>query len=287
MNLKGRAPTLFVALALTATGLVIAPGAATATTAGLHARPGAPGKPKIVRIKTNDHRVKVSDTRFRPGVTEFRITKAKHRGSAVVILESDNLSKAFKKLGVALSGGQGSADAMAAFDRLVTIYGGGNRGSRWQVKLSSGTYYAFDIKTNKLTPIKVKGDRRGARMQHPDSTVVAYQKNGLNQFRTDGPLQGDWVGFENKSHEIHFLEADHVAKSTTAKDVRQGLKSNKDPKWIRPGGFFFDVQSPGIKTVHYTDVSYSRYLLICFMPSEMQDGVPHAMMGMWKLVNAV
>jgi hypothetical protein len=28
-----------------------------------------------------------------------------------------------------------------------------------------------------------------------------------------------------------------------------------------------------------------RYLLMCWMPSEEQDGVPHAMMGMWHLVN--
>jgi hypothetical protein len=283
VKLQGKTPALVVALSLAATGLVFVPSTATATTAGPSARPDAPAKPKIVRLKSNGHKLNVSDSRFRPGVTEFRITKTAKRGSSVVIIESDNLDKAFKKLDKAFSGDTGSADAMAAFDRLVTLYGGGAEGTRWQVKLSRGSYFAFDIKTNKLTPIKVKGDRRGRKMQHADSAVWATNDN---QFRTDGKLEGNWVSFENKSHEIHFLEAAHVAKSTTNNDVRKGLASNKDPKWLRRGGFFFDVQSPGIKTVHYQEIDFSKYLLICFMPSEEQDGVPHAMMGMWRLVNA-
>ena len=45
------------------------------------------------------------------------------------------------------------------------------------------------------------------------------------------------------------------------------------------------MQSPGIETVYRQDVAESKYLLLCFMPSEEQDGVPHAMMGMWKLVH--
>jgi hypothetical protein len=27
-----------------------------------------------------------------------------------------------------------------------------------------------------------------------------------------------------------------------------------------------------------------KHLIVCFMPSEEQDGVPHAFMGMWKLI---
>lgn len=151
-------------------------------------------------------------------------------------------------------------------------------------QLSRGSYYMLDTKTNKSTTFRVKGERRGRKMQHADSSVWATKDN---QFKTDGALEGNWISFENKSREIHFLEAARVANSTTARDVRQGLKSPKEPEWIRPGGFFFDVQSTGIRTVHYQEVSSGRYLLICFIPSEEQDGVPHAFMGMWHLVNAV
>jgi hypothetical protein len=216
-------------------------------------------------------------------VTEFRVKKTAHRGSSLVILETDDLNRAFKLLGTAFQGGDGSADAMKKFDRIATLYGGGGEGARWQVKLSKGSYYMLDTKTNKLATFKVKGERRDVKMQHADSKIWATKDN---QFETDGKLSGKWVSFENNAHEVHFMEADHVANSTTNKQVRKALTSNKKPDWIRKGGFFFDVQSPGIKTVHRQDVPTHRYLLICFMPSEEQDGVPHALMGMWRLVNA-
>lgn len=284
MKLQTKTSALVVALALTTSGLVFIPSTATATTPGTSARPNAPAKPKVVRIQSNDKKVSVSDTRFRPGATEFRVTRTAHRGSSLAIIESDNLDKAFKKLGIAFGGDTGSADAMKAFDRLVTLYGGGTEGARWQVKLSRGSYYMLDTKTNNLATFKVKGERRDRKMQHADSSVWTTKDN---QFETDGKLEGNWISFENKSREIHFMEADHVANSTTPKDVRQGLTSPGKPEWIRHGGFFFDVQSAGIRTVHFQEVSFSRYLLICFMPSEEQDGVPHAFMGMWHLVNAV
>ena len=283
MKLKRKAPALVVAVALATTGLVFAPSAATATTAGPDARPNAPAKPKVVRATSNDQKVTVNDARFRPGVTEFRVTKTASRRSSLVILETDDFDRALKKIQKAFGGGDGSADAMKAFDRLATIYGGGAEGARWQVKLSQGSYFMLDTNTNKRTTFKVSGERRGRNMEHADSSIWTTKDN---QFKTDGSLSGNWVSFENNSREVHFMEADRVANDTTAKDVRQGLQSPREPKWLRPGGFFFEVQSPGVKTVHHPLVDSGRYLLICFMPSEEQDGVPHAMMGMWHLVNA-
>ncbi len=275
---------LLVAAAVAVGGLALAPAAASADTGPTLARPGAPGKPKIVKLRSGDRKVTVSDARFRPGVTEFRVKKTAKRRSTIVIVKTDNLDRAFKLIGKASAGGPGSADAMKTFDRIVTIYGGGGKGARWQVKLNHGSYYLLDTRANSLGTFKVKGDRRGAKMQKPDSTITTTKDN---QFRTSGALSGPWVGFENRSREIHFMEADKVAKSVTAKDVRQSFKSNKKADWTRPGGFFFEIQSPGIKTVHRQDVPSGRYLLMCWMPSEQQDGVPHAMMGMWHLVNAV
>ena len=283
MTSQSKVAALVVAAAVTASGLALAPVAATAAQPDGSARVGTPGIPKIVKIRSSDRKVTVSDARFRPGVTEFRVTKTAHRGSSLLILETENLDRAFKLLGKAFSGAPGGADAMKKFDRLVTLYGGGAEGARWQVKLSRGSYYLLDSKTNKLTTFRVKGDRRSAKMQRPDSEVWATKDN---QFKTSGPLSGKWVGFANHSREIHFMEADKVARDVTAKDVRDSFKSDKKPDWFRRGGFFFEVQSPGIETVHFQDVASGRYLLMCWMPSEEQNGVPHAMMGMWHLVNA-
>lgn len=284
VNPHPKMTALIAAIAVTAAGLALAPAAATADTGPTLARPGAPGQPKLVKVRSSDRKVTVSDTRFRPGVTEFRVTKTAHRGSSLLIVETKDLDRAFKLLGKAFSGEPGSADAMKMFDRLVTIYGGGPEGARWQVKLPQGSYYMLDGKTNKLTTFKVKGERRGAKMQRANSTVTTTRDN---QFKTSGPLAGKWVGFANHSREIHFMEANKVARDVTAKDVRDSLKSDQKPDWFRRGGFFLEVQSPGIETVHFQDVALGRYLLMCWMPSEEQDGVPHAMMGMWHLVNAV
>ncbi|MCZ3388628.1 MAG: hypothetical protein LH645_05785 [Actinomycetia bacterium] len=280
MKLQTTVSALAVTTALAAAGLSIAPGVASAGSADVSARPGAPGKPKIVKVTSNDKKVSVSDARFRPGVTEFRVPKTAHRNTSIIVFETDNISRLFKKFGEAAGGGAGSADAMKTVDRIATFYGGGGEGSRWQVKLSKGSYYVAGDNDN-FTTIKVSGDRRGANMAKPDSEIWTTKEN---QFETSGPLAGKWVSFTNHSREIHFLAGDHVAGGTTAKDVRQGLKSPKQPNWIRKGGFHFDIQSPGIKTVHMQDVKSYRYLLLCWMPSEEQDGVPHAMMGMWHLV---
>lgn len=280
MKVHTKASALAIAVALAATGLAVESTAASAGTKGIAQRPGAPGKPKIVKIKSSDHKVSMSDQKFHPGVTEFRVVKTAHKGSSLVILETKDLDRAFQLLGKAFGGGPGSADAMKKFDKAATLYGGGAVGTRWQVKLTKGSYYMLDTKTNKMTTFKLNGDSRNAKFAKPDSEVWATPKN---QWQTSGDLAGPWVSFTNKAHEIHFMEADRVAKSTTAKNVKKGLMSNKQPKWLRPGGFFFDVQSPGVKTLHHQDVDKGKYLLVCFMPSEEQDGVVHAMMGMWRL----
>jgi hypothetical protein len=275
--------TLLVAVSFAAAGLAIGPAPATAGTADAVARPGAPGKPKVIRIRSSDRKVTTDDSRFRPGVTEFRVVKTEHRGSSITLFQTDNLDRLFKLFGK-LNAAAGSADAMKTIDRIATFYGGGGEGTRWQVRLRRGSYYVIDGKTNKLTTLKVTGARRGARMATPDSRVWTTKQN---QFETSGDLSGSWVSFENRSREVHFLEADHVADWTTNSDVRKALNSNKDPKFARPGGFFFEIQSPGIRTVHRQDVPFSKYLLMCWMPSEEQDGVPHAMMGMWRLVRGL
>jgi len=280
VKVQTKLSTLAVAVSLAATGMAIGANVATAGTAHALARPGAHGKPKVIRIKSNDHKVTLNDSHFRPGATELRVTKTAHHNSGLVILQTKNLARTFKEFGKATQGGVGSADAMKTVDRIATFYGGGAVGSRWQVKLSAGSYYMVDTHTNKLTSFTIKGNRRGAKMAHPDSEVWA---NKQNQFGTSGDLSGKWISYANKAHEIHFLEADHVAGYTTAKDVRQALKSNKNPKWARSGGFFFNIQSPGVTTVHRQDVPAGKYLLMCWMPSEQQDGTPHAMMGMWRL----
>ena len=118
---------LVVTAALAAAGLSIAPGVSAAGSADASARPGAPGKPKGVKVTSNDKKVSVSDARFRPGVTEFCVPKTAHRRTSVIVFETDNIDRLFKKFGEAGK----SADAMKTVDRIATFYGGGSEGTHW------------------------------------------------------------------------------------------------------------------------------------------------------------
>jgi hypothetical protein len=283
MNLRRKTPVLIAAATLVASSAAIAMSTpAVASNGHAAARTAAKYRqPLVVRLHSNDRKVVVSKTRFRPGVTEFHVTKTAKKHGTIVVMETKNLQRAFKLFGKAIQGGPGSADAMATVDRITTFYSGESAGGRWQVRLSKGSYYAIDTKTNNLTTFKVRGEHRHRHMHHTPSTVTATKDN---MWRTDGALRGDWLTFANHAHEIHFLESEHVKQSTTNRDVRKALRSNKPPTFGLPGGWFFEIESPGVTTVHKVDMGQGKHLLLCFMPSEEQDGVPHALMGMWKLV---
>jgi len=283
MNLQRKIPILM------ATGMVVAAGSMLASTVPATAASSPQSEraaqaktndPLVVRLRSTDNKTVVNKDHFRPGVTEFRVTETAKKQSTIAVLESENIERSFNLLNKAFQGAAGSADAMAKFDRITTVYSGESAGGRWQVRLSKGKYYAVDTRTNNLTSFNVKGERRTPNMKKGDSEVTATNDN---MWKTSGVVQGPWVRFTNNSPEVHFLEADHVKESTTAKDVREALKSPGQPKWILPGGFFIDIQSPNISTVHKVKVPGDKVLLICFMPSEEEDGVPHAFMGMWKL----
>jgi hypothetical protein len=283
---KRKTPVLIAALALTAGGIGAAATVPAAASSG-HTSARTAAKyhtPLVVRLRSNDKKVVISRDHFRPGVVQFHVTKTAKRSSSIVVLETDNLRRAFKLFGKAIQGGPGSADAMAKVDRITTFYSGEKAHGTWQVRLSRGSYFALDNKTNNLTPFKVRGDQRHRHMRQTPSTVTATKGN---MWRNNGPLHGNWLTFDNNAREIHFLESQHVKQSTTNRDVRKALYSNKKPTFALPGGWFFEIESPGVKTVHKVDMGTGKHLLLCFMPSEEQDGVPHALMGMWKLVQVV
>ena len=93
-----------------------------------------------MRLHSNDKKTVVSDAKFRPGVTEFKVTKTAGKHESIIVFQSKNLQRTFKKINKAFQGGQGSADAMAVVDRITTFYSGGSVGSRWQVKLGKGSW---------------------------------------------------------------------------------------------------------------------------------------------------
>jgi hypothetical protein len=95
-----------------------------------------------------------------------------------------------------------------------------------------------------------------------------------------------WFAFRNAAHEIHFLSLTGVKMSATDEDVKAVFAGpgTSQPKWITGPNYNFDVISPGVRVAVKQSLAPGRYLVDCFIPSEA-DGMPHALMGMWKLVN--
>jgi hypothetical protein len=284
MKLKHKTPVLLVTASLvTGTAALAATSPAVASNLHTQARSAAKAAtPLVVSLKSNDKKVVISDDDFRPGATEFHVTKTSKKHATIVVVQADNLQRSFKLFNKAISGEPGGADAMKKVDKITTFYSGEQAGGRWQVNLRKGSYYAIDSHTNNVTQFTVKGERRSAHIRKTDSEVWTTKDN---MFATNGVVGGSWVTFTNASHEIHFFEAQRVKDNTTNKDVRQSFKSDKEPKYGLPGGFFTEITSPGVSTVHKEDFKSGKYLLMCWMPSEEQDGVAHAMMGMWKLIH--
>src|SRR5262245_28566408 len=163
MKFQRKTPILLVTGAvLAASGMAFATVPANAGS-GSQADEVARGKnndPLVIRLKSSDNKTVASRRHFRPGVTEFHVTKTAKKQSSIAILESKNLQRSFTLLGKAFQGQAGSADAMAKFDKITTLYSGTRAEGRWQVKLSKGQYYAVDTSTNNITRFKVSGERR-------------------------------------------------------------------------------------------------------------------------------
>jgi hypothetical protein len=67
--------------------------------------------------------------------------------------------------------------------------------------------------------------------------------------------------------------------------VRKFFKSGAQvtPSWALRGSTGTGVISPGRSQIVAVHLPPGKYLLACFWPDD-RTGMPHAMMGMWKLV---
>ena len=93
------------------------------------------------------------------------------------------------------------------------------------------------------------------------------------------------VKFANQADQPHFLALQHVKDSTTNAKVRKFINSGGqgNPPWVLKGSADSGVLSPGKSQLLNYDLKPGKYLVACFWPDYF-TGMPHAFMGMWKLV---
>ncbi|MBI1350082.1 MAG: hypothetical protein GC156_03075 [Actinomycetales bacterium] len=260
----------------------------------------AAGAIPVVDIAVSGNQATISQTTMRPGVVEF------HVGDTFPIPEqfgggTDTISivrtDALDQVMAALPGAFGedpaaAAQAMRTAHALSTWYGGGHKGDVWQVYLPPGNYYALGVQSTVMqmaqpVAFTVAGQPRSANVHAVQAAIWATGPVGQNQFRYAqlGRQPVMWFAFRNNAHEIHFLDLTPVKPGTTTAQVKKSFMSDSQgpPSWVAGEPFTFDVVSPGVRVAIKHSLAPGKYLADCFIPSET-DGMPHALMGMYKLV---
>jgi hypothetical protein len=286
------------ALLLTATaGLAATGGAAEAS--GTHHTSARGAKSLTITIKTKSGSVALSDSKFRPGNTVFKVKNAGGRGLIQVLRLKPGytLNDAFTDFALAFPQGNTPPDVPAVnrVDKNVVFYGGietprkaSRPANQWAVKIDKrGTYYVVNLDANQLTSFKVKGDKQKRTLPAKTGWInAATTKSGGNAFKAGkhNAARG-WMSTTNNAAEPHFVDLEQVKKGTTDADVSAMFAGSGPPVFV-PHGHTVDtgVISPGHTFLWTYGLSKGRYVALCFWPGKA-DGMPHAFMGMHKVMN--
>jgi hypothetical protein len=173
----------------------------------------------------------------------------------------------------------------------TTILGGVAGGGTGTVVFpKAGSYTPFSL--GERGPVfgkafTLRGPVRSARTPRTDGRIIA--KNGPSWGGASHlPMKGRFL-FKNKGNTgvPHFVLLQQVAEGTTADQVLEFLQSEEGPppSWLLPGTLETGSLSPGRSmTVDY-DLPGGQYVVLCFFPDPKMGGMPHAMMGMIKMIH--
>src|SRR4051812_19887941 len=155
---------------------------------------------------------------------------------------------------------------------------------------ATGTYYAMDLSAPPssgpptLTRLHVRPTRHRIE-QDSDLASNVHVRTAHDRFHTRRvwPHRGTYR-FTNRDDTIHFMGIIRVKRGTTDAEIQKALTSQSGPGPFLPGpSGGNDVVSPG-RTLQVTyNLPKGTYVLICFVSDE-ETGMPHALMGMHKVV---
>ncbi|HVS69490.1 MAG TPA: hypothetical protein VHE56_13135 [Mycobacteriales bacterium] len=276
-----------VATAVIAAGTVIT-GVGDATLAA--ARPGdtTTAAPVITVTQTKGQLTVSPGTTVQAGRTTVDYTAAKgdHTLQAAVLANGYTPAEFGKDVSAGLE--KGNLKAIHRLDTKVAWLGGteskaGKTGSFTTV-LPAGTVYLFDQESPARAKLTVTSPAGTGAAQQASAGAVVTKRLRWN-LPTTLPAAG-WLNLRNHSTEPHVFVAQRVKGSTTAKKVRAFIKTGaqQQPPWALKAAFNSGIFSPGTKTQVQLGLPAGKYLVLCYWPSK-KNGMPHFMMGMWKLVH--
>ena len=187
---------------------------------------------------------------------------------------------------------RGDARAFKRALAKTTILGGFAPGGTGTVVLpKAGSYTAFSIGERGVIagPTFRVGPRQARQLPDVDGQIIG--KRGLAWGGSSHlPAKGSFL-FKNKrtAGAPHMVVLQQVAEGTTADEVLEFLQSEEQegppPTWLEQGAMETGSLSPGQKLVATYDLPPGQYALLCFFPDPNMDGMPHAMMGMIKMIH--
>ena len=180
----------------------------------------------------------------------------------------------------------GSTATVQRLDNRVVFRGGNEETAATPgdtiVALAAGKYLAVDANGNARRQLSVVGKMPSQVGQSISGTFTALTYG----WQTSGRLQGhSWVRFENHADQPHMLVLQHVKSTTTNAMVRKYLSkpSSKAASFALKEAADGGVVSPNRSQLVKLTLPAGKYLLECFWPDYF-TAMPHAYMGMWKLV---
>jgi hypothetical protein len=269
---------------LAASGLLSAPASAAPA-------PGADlsvhGVPTVVARMTSKHIQLSVGNHMRAGRVMFKVVTRDKRNHDLQLLRLHRgytAQQAQADFGKAFSG---DVAAVRRIDANITFLGGApakvGKPGWFSVKLHANRYMVVDQNGPAMTALTVRGTAP-KRPGVPHSSRILALSYGFDPSLTTMPASG-WTLVGNHSDQPHFVVINRIKESTTRKMVHRYFKSGsqKPPPWGLRANTSTGVISPyKNETLHY-DLPAGKYLLMCFWPDD-DTGMPHAYMGMWRIV---
>jgi len=276
MNTRTRVAAVAATLATALSGAALVP-----------TQVDAAGRVPAVRATALDASIRLSTHHVAAGLVRFRVLAPSgnhtlqlfrlRKGYTLGMFERD-VENAF----------MGMVGAVRRVDRRVLWAGGAmakaQHPGRFAQVLTAGTYYLFDQGGPGITKLTVTGRVAPRVGPATSSTIVGTDRD---RFRAPAaiPRKG-WTLFRDISTEPHYLVLQHVKRGTTRAQARSFVKSmgGGKPAWVRRGQTSSGVVSGHTQTRFHYNLPRGQYLLSCWWPSD-ETGMPHATMGMYRMVN--
>ena len=285
VNRLRRGVAVASATALVCTPLLLAPSGATASSAPTTSRAATPR----VTLTVPGTAIKVDGPdRLRPGRVRLSVAG---KGAAEIAKLARGYTPEEFAADVNAFGAKNDIKALKHALANAQILGGFESGGSGTVVLPrAGSYTPFSIGQRGVVlgdPIVVRGEKRASSVPSTDGRILAKTGPAWGGASTL-PAKGRFL-FKNKGNTgvPHFVVLQQVAEGTTTDTVLQYLQSGEEapPPWALPGGMETGSLSPGKSmTVNY-DLPAGQYVIMCFFPDPKMGGMPHALMGMLRMIH--